>query len=483
MTRTRGSEGRSASLPFAGLLSTLLVIPVLPAHAQQLAIYLNTNDCINCTSAVSQLPLLDPHVQVMIYADEAKRRFVPEVLSRYGVTSDKWPVHYIPTAELEAMASPASQCRFTAEGMHELDFPLKEIGGYIGSMNVHARSYTAQQRIPFKDPLLLSDRANFFVGPDRIVVTDYLLGEAYEIALRGEPELSARRVFFPAHFERRYFTAIGLDTARYDSLQPLMHQMGKDKLIVQSANFSGDTTQLLVDVFYPDRDPEDNTSTMIQNYRCFMDLVNGELVSWRRCDWSMPDSLPTYLQYPDEAFSLGAHMLTSPMAEVPAGAEPPLLFGRYAFNDHSMHFAGLIDARLPAEVKREGRKDVIYAFGATGDLLFVRCYPYFYDASDGRAYDLSAAISNKHRHFFFEKEEVRYWTEDARWMDDRTLMVIYNRNAANETWLVWIDVEDNKVLRHVAIPKEGIVPSSLRILADGRVIALSTDYAALLILQ
>ena len=459
----------------------LVLLGPVCLSAQQLSVYFNTNDCINCTAALGELDRLDSTIAVTIYCDQEKQRFIPEVLGRFGISGhSKCQVVYIPSLQLTKKAPVFSECLFIVARREVFHFALKDYGGFVKPMNSLARPFDRQQKLPLRDTLRISDRVDFHSDQGTVFMSDYLTGRSFMGRLATD-SVRVEEVRMQESLKRNYLASIGKDTLRYDSLEGELKKDGVFEPVVSSVNAYGDTLFLLFQIRYPDRDSTDVLDIVYRDYPAFVALRGGDVLGIRRWNWLLPEQYHSYLTSHIGGFAIRPEAIVMPMVKISEDKQPTFLLGAWQRERASSVFNHLLDIECPRIVLEQGPENHFFASTMVGDLYIMKPYPFFYDLGSATGYDLGPVIAGSARAAFFRDRKPLFWTMDARWMGKSNLEVLYSYQGG--TWVAWIDVVKKQLLRKVKIDTRGMVEGSVVLVDDGRVLGVSKNYDAFIILQ
>lgn len=451
--------------------------------AQSLNIYLNTNDCVNCTSALSAIRSLDSRIQVDILCDQDKKRFIPDVLSNSGIApGGNVIVDYIPAARILKAAPGGSECNFCLEGKELFRFPLRNVYAYLNRMNMLASDFTARQEIPLPASLHLSDQTVFTPYADKVIAIDHVTSRAYTLDPNGADTLRFAEITIPDRFKRDAFIRQGYDTVRYDRFAAHLKAQNEFSSIVNSANVQGDTLHLMTYAWYPDPLPED-TSRLLLQYCCTMfTLVNNRIIAAYDVPVRFPKELGGYLKSYSDGFFADRTSITMPLLKVTEDEKPTSLLVKCAIKGTKALVSDLLPVYCPKEVTELGNVQHIYYLPRFKNHLYMmHCYPFFHDLSSNDDFDLSDLVRSKRKEPFFKNHRSLYWTWDASSLSKDLLLCLYAFH--DKDYLVWFDLAHHNVLRRVPVNTNDCLQETMTLTDDGRIIALAKSYDHFIIIQ
>lgn len=454
------------------LLNTLLVMRV---QAQELRIYLNTNDCINCISAIAQLDQLDEEVHIDVVCDEAKKRFLPALLEQYGLrASTRTTITYVPSEALLKAAPVSGRCIFSVGNSVLFAFDLRELSVYLPAVHRSYRSYRRSVHRPLATGHPLGDRLTIFPAGEQVLVQDYLFQKAYLAALSGTDTVHLLPSAPSDSLTRAVMSRMVGDLRVPDSLDRVYDGPEFEHEIL-AVNTLGEGFQIGDVIHYPVLENGGPIKTMKFAYFNWKD---GRFSVAMYGNWI---SLEPYLMVLNFGYRLTDSLLTTVVLRKEVSDAPlPLLvdFDRVA---DSIAFRGFRKLMCPPALQAygSGYSHVVYGLireGYYGTLA----YPLLYDLTNDQEHDLGKAISPTTVDWFSNGQPL-YTARDVLDLGNGMIMLLYQLGDA--TVLAWIDLDTDRIMRRVTLATGSMDLNTMRLLDDGRVIGFSTDYQAFVILE
>ena len=446
--------------------------------AQSVDIFLNTNDCINCTSALSQLVVLDSSVHVQILCDESNKDFIPVVLDRFGVVrSEKLGVGFISHRRSLREAPQGSMVAFRSGAEVVYRFPLKEIGAYMSRMNLHAKTYRTKHVLPIGQKLTVSDRARCVPYRSGLMASDDLTGVCYVLEPTNNGTVQQTTIRLDEDRKRKFFVDIGLDTLRYDSFAVSLRNQGLFYPTVASANVSGDSVHLLWDIRYVEKNP--TYGDMIQYYPAITSWSNGDFGTTRFCDWRMlqPDS--GYVMHLNQGFYLSDKELCMPIHNTQPTTDPDLI-ASFHLSGNTIAMDRVLDVRCPSIIRPLLTPRTMLLSAFFDDLFALRNYPLVVALATRREFDFGKLLLPKKSELFID-EVPQFRMHGATMMSERDMLLLYQ--VKDRYTVAWIDVDKMELVRATDVDLSSLKEGSGVLTRSGSIVGLTKGNDALVILE
>lgn len=456
-----------------------LLLSTTHCGAQEVTIYLNTNDCINCTSALAAIHSVRGSMQIHLICDKSQRHIIPAVLDRYGLNaSDRFAVEYVSHRNSLKKAPTGSMVELTSKSKTHLRFPLKEFYSYVDRINLWGLSYQTVHELPIGRRLSLSDKAFYTSYADGIAATDNLTGKAFVITPTSTDSLSAHELTMSDREKRAFFTSIDLDTLRYDSFEVTMKKQGFDRPTISSANDGGDSLYVLWDIRYPEKNEQ--YGDMIQFYPAITAWRAGRHGAARFCDWRQlqPDS--SYLMPIHLGFHVSDKTLWTPVHNYLKTDTVPKIGAAFSFVGNTIAFDSFMATQCPKEIAKSIMDRNMLPTAFFRSLFAIQSYPFLVESGSQREMDLRSILLPTA--FEFHVNGVpQYWMHDALLLGNSDLIVLHEINGR---WRVaWVDVEHMKLVRSMDLDVSRFKSNSMRLTSKGNIVGLSKDLDALISLD
>lgn len=453
----------------------LVLLTTARLPAQELTIWLNTNDCINCTSALGQIHELDTTVFVNIICAVGQERFIPTLLDGFNLQpGGRIQLLYVPSKKLQKQAPTASICNYSVHQSMLMKFPLRDLGTKVNSINRLSHSYTSSVKLPLAQALPVTDRLQAVVYQNQLVIADYVTAKTYLIGLNEKDSAMVKELILPDRWKREYLWKIGKDTVRYDSTVATLKAQNAFLPKVGCMNVAGDTLQLLANIIYLDLDSDGDIFNM---YPAFVRMVGDQIVDTWQCDWLLPPPLlDVYIMLTQDGFYIDDDQITMPLYKVGSVSETDSihLFGKFNRSGYSIKYIGTPSPTLPNQFLTQGPDNHFPVCGVHGATYRMISYPFFADLSTDRSFDLSKTLIKNPNAKFFDGDVPYYWSQDAMLIDRNTLMVLYQWKGTMN--VSWVDLVSNRLIRQVKLDVDDIVNSTLHFMDDGGVVGLDQKY-------
>lgn len=464
------------------ILGTILIL-LTPesSEAQELRIFLNTNDCVNCTSALNSVSGLPISIHTTIFCDESKRRFIPDVLSQNNVVeSSNVKIAFIKTKSLEKRSPVESMCEFRFHEKLIFTFPLREFKQHIPSIEAFTQKYSSISRLTLPDGLNISDRSTFYSYEDVILVSDYVSSKTFDIRIVDEDSLTYKEVTLDNYFKNTAMQNLELDLSRYDSFAERLKKEKAFNPEIKSLNQYGDTLYTLTTLWYPDPDPEDSSSALLTPHPVFFAMKDERTISSRGCQNFIPDSVGDYLIMYEYGFSIQREFICIPLFKRGVSNTPIYLFGKFVRADMNAEFSDFLKIQPPRDVIANGPLNQYYMGRINGDLYSMKIYPFFHDINSSISFDASELIS-KEKTSFFVNHQPLYWTYDARWISDGVLLTLCS--FENKVWLYWFDTKNRNIIRKTEIDTKDVLNETMSINSNGSIVGMSKSYSQIIVIK
>ncbi len=449
------------------------------ALPQRLNVYLNTNDCFNCISAIDELPELSQNVFTRIICDETKKRFIPDLLAQHGISpSSNLVIDYVPPETLLRSAPTYATCELVLSDSARTSFYLRELAPHLPGILRTARSYDGTERLPLAVNKALGDRLTIFPLGERIMIVDYLFRRSYlaTIDRKDSVQLSA---FEPGLDLTRQAVSrlVGVGgLASIDSLNVLYSTSPEFSHAILAANEHGEGFEFADAIHYVglfhDGSPINTSRSAYFNW------ANGVLSPALYGCWQVIDPYMIVLNF---GFQLSETLLTTSVLRKETNDDPLYLLADWDKVADSIAFRSFRPLICPPSLQHyiNGHSHVVS--GLIRDGYYVTtAYPLIYSLKTDSALDLGQLLAPD-EHDWFSNGQPYYTAWDVLPCGDEQVMILFN--LGRKTELAWVDMNTRRILRRRSIPIDDVDVSTMRILSDGRLIAFSKSYDALIIRQ
>lgn len=450
-------------------------------YAQELSIILNTNDCVNCTSALSLVPSLSNTIHVVIFCDESKRRFIPDVLSQNNIVpSSNIQIKYIKSSRIIKQSPLGSTCVFRHDGKIVFTLPLRELEEYLPSIKAFTSKYASIQRIELPNGFNLSDRTTFVANDSNILATDYIKNKTYIIHLGLNNVMQFDELTFREDLKTQAIQDLGLDMSRYNSFESSLKKERTWNPDVRSMAAYGDTMYALTTLWYPDPDPDDTSNLLLTPHPLLFSISNGKSTGVRGCQNFIPADLGDYLIMSNYGFGVQPDFICIPVFKRGIDTKPIYLLGKFIRTGATAIFHEFLDIQVPPIVEKDGPTNQYYMARIESGLYSMAIYPFFYDISTNTSFDATDLIS-KHSQSLFSNHTPLYWTYDARWVSENVILSLCS--FEDKTWLYWFDVKHHKVIRKIEINSHDMLKETMTLNRNGSILGLSKAYSTLISIE
>lgn len=461
------------------LTNFLCVVLLCASHVfpQRLDVFLNTNDCFNCISAIDQLQDLSKAVPIRIICDESKKRFIPSLLAKHGVrTGPDLTLAYVPTAAFLQSAPMHATCAWMLNDSISWSFDLSELPARISEVLRTGRSYKGADRLPLAKGQILGDRLTIFPVGDRTMIVDYIFRKSYLTAPDRQDSVHLAEIEPDEKLSRQAVARMvgGLNVCDYLSAIYTSQPQFTHEVLAVNAKGGG---FLFADAihfmdFFHDGSPIRTTRN------AYFKWMNGILRPEFYGCWQ---PIEPYLSVLNFGFQLSDSMLTAAVLRMETIEAPLYLLADWNRSGDSIVFRGFRPLVCPPALEQylNGRSRAI--FGQIREGYYVTAaYPLLYSLDTDDATDLGQLLAPEVQDWF-AKGQPLYNAMDVLPCGDDLVMVLISLGGKAE--LAWIDTKLRRIIRRQAIPTDDVDPYTMRIMDDGRLIAFSKDDDALIIRQ
>lgn len=461
----------------------VIVIPIIfclftvRVGAQVLNVYLNTNDCINCISAMAQLGRINERIAVELFCDETKQRFIPALLAQYGVSDDaRTSISYIPQEILLKKAPVSGYCEFLLGESLLYGFELRQLNDYLPDLERASRAYGQLERHPFELGPPLGDRLTTLPAGEKVVLVDYLFRRSYLLVPADGDSLRLMPLAPTDSLTRATMTRILGDLSVYDSLAAKYQEDTQFRHNVVAVNAQNGGFQFADWIHYLGFQPD---GSLINTYRLAYFLWEQGAVSFAMYGkWIGIDPYMPVLEY---GYHLGDSVLTTPVIRMEVNDDPMYLLADWDRQGDSIAFRGFRGLRCPKPLQEfESTHSQIISgmlrsgyYGTTG-------YPLLYDLAGDRIYDLTTTLTGVPIDWF-KNGVPAYHMSDVLPLADGNVLLLYQIDEV--THLAWLDLAGSRLIKRIKIDVTEMDLTTVRLLDDGRVAGVSKTYDSFVILQ
>lgn len=457
-------------------LSAILVTTSLFAgHAlpQRLEVFLNTNDCFNCIASISQLQDLSLTIPIKIVCDENKKGFIPSLLAQNGIST--WAnliIEYIPAETFRLITPVSSICKWMPGDSSTFTFDLREIAAHRAEIVRTGRTYDRTNRTPLVKDRALGDRLTIYPLEDRILVVDYLFRKSYLISLDKSDSVRLAEFKLSESLTRQSIARVEGDLRICDSLSSLDPSSPQFTHEILAVNELGNEFEFVDAIHYmslfPDGSPI-QTAELVY-FKCSKGVVSPSLYgTWQ--------DIEPYLIVLNFGFELNDTALTTSVIRKEVNEDPLYLLADWKREGDSISFGKYRPLICPVALHRYVNNHSGAVFGLIRNGYYVTTvYPLIYSLKTNNTLELGSLIAPNQRDWFVSGRP-SYTTWDVLPCGNDQVMVLYS--IGDKTELAWVDVHKRQLLRRQTIGTDKIDVSTIRILSDGRLVAFSKSYDAL----
>ncbi|HEX2617196.1 MAG TPA: hypothetical protein VHL57_06615, partial [Flavobacteriales bacterium] len=450
------------------LLAPLLAIALLPPlRAQELQVHFNSNDCINCITAATQLALVDTAITVRVLGDAAKATFLPALLEQHGVRPSRHlTIAFVPGAEITAHSPTGTMCTLVLDARPLLHFPLKELGTYLPLLPRAVHNYDEREVLPIHVDAPLSDRVAVFPADKAVLLDDHLFRRTYIVDLQG-PRAGRLRPFAPDDaFVRRALRPFVRDVDRCDTLAAYMATKRPFEHEVVAVDRNGGDLQLIDHIRFAQSEPDGGV--LIDIRPMYLAWQGDSFRVITRCNWV---DIAPYMMVNDFGFFLEDRRVFTSVIKRTDDGKPWHLIAEWDRVGDSLAFHGFGPLTCPPALLRYGPKQQLVQGAMREGLYATTNYPLLYDLRSEGTYDLAAALPGNKARKYFHDRACLYWAMDQLALGNDACLLAYQYSGVVE--VVLIDLRTRTVLRRTVIDVTGLDTTTIRLLDDGRLVALT----------